>query len=562
MVKVIAKFNYNHNRYNIEFTENNTIVFYKINNDKQKNNLTSEEIKIVKKIYDNLQVHQESSVFWDNKKIGGNDYDIFYDKSSNNYYWISLSGQYNLEDNKKLNFKYNHEPDIVFVGNSGKIPAIKDMYTKFIKIGKKVVPVLVSASLVLSILSGCKVSLPESVVISNEPVAPNAPAEVIADPTIVTDEVVVTEAPIKEYNYEEIEKCIKDNPNLTADEKELIYMIDFVFDEYHEYMDMESVKYKLSTLSTKYQTETGISNVSSYYNRKLNKIVYGFNNFDETPLIEFFHELLHIFQDGNVPFTGELSNELFAKNIVLRLYLEGKIPKERFLPFEWREDFKQGKLALDTDSDWMYTILSGKGFASGYDSYISMYYILAEILPKEILAIYQFQPYRVDELKKYLVTIDVAHYNEAVQRANYLLNAINDLRDYDAEKGIYIYYTDGVEIFETLNYYYKLQKGKDITDDLGLMSLIYASSQVSLGDVGLFETGISLSYFEKYIFEKNIKFTKIYVMSKLYLWDGQDEISMFWMDSVYGSQTLKMNEELQQEFIDGAKEFDSSNSRN
>ena len=155
------------------------------------------------------------------------------------------------------------------------------MYTKFIKIGKKVVPVLVSASLVLSILSSCKVSLPESVVISNEPDVAKATDEIIDEHTIITDEVVVTKAPVQEYSYEKIEKCIKDNPNLTINEKELIYMIDFVFDEYHEYMDMESVKYKLSTLAINYQNEIGISNVSSYYNRKLNKIIYGFNNFDE-----------------------------------------------------------------------------------------------------------------------------------------------------------------------------------------------------------------------------------------------------------------------------------------
>ena len=94
------------------------------------------------------------------------------------------------------------------------------------------------------------------------------------------------------------------------------------------------------------------------------------------------------------------------------------------------------------------------------------------------------------------------------------------------------------------------------------MSLIYASPRVSLGDVGLFETGISLRYFEKYIFEKDIKFTKIYVMNKLYLRDNQDEISIFWMDSFYKAQTLNVNEELQQEFIEDAKEFDSSNSKN
>ena len=47
-----------------------------MNNDKRDSDLTSDEIKIVKKIYDNLQVHQEFSIFWYNKKIGDNNYNI------------------------------------------------------------------------------------------------------------------------------------------------------------------------------------------------------------------------------------------------------------------------------------------------------------------------------------------------------------------------------------------------------------------------------------------------------------------------------------------------------
>lgn len=547
MNKVIARFTYQKTEYVIKFFKDKTIGFYKVTKKGLDEPLSAKEFQIVSKVFSALQVHKEAS-FYKHKKLGSRNYNVFYDEISQNFFWISLNGDYSIEDNIKLNFKYNHNVGILFNGSKRQIPSQDNsMYKKLVKIGNTLVSVFVSTALVLNLLSGCTVSIPEQL---SEP-------EIAVFETIDNEE--EKETPIQIYNFDNLKANIDDNPNLSDEAKDLIKATQFVFDEYHEHMDIDLISSRLKTLEMEFQKNHKNKDVSSYYSQSENKITYGFDNLDDTPLEEFYHEFFHVLQDGRIPFTGELSNSFFTKNVILRLYLEGKLPKERFLLHSWAKDVKEKTLVLNTEQDWLYMILAGNGFEAGYGSYIGIFYILAEIMPKETLSKYQFNPSLNETLKSALIAIDPDR-TTALDRANTLINSINDLREYDPSTNQYTYYTDGVEIFATLDYYYELKTGRTISEDVEMMAILSAQSYFSLSDEAL-NTGIPLDQFKLFKEQVGIRFTRLYMINKSYLWDIQPNSVFVWMDPAEGIKVLNIDEELQQIFSENVNLLNSDNSR-
>lgn len=547
MNKIIARFAYQKTEYVIKFLKDKTIGFYKVTKNGLDEQLSIKEFQIVSKVFSTLQVHKEAS-FYEHKKLGSRNYNVFYDKVSQNFFWISLNGDYSIEDNIKLNFKYNHDVGMLFNGSKRQIPfQDNSMYKKLVKIGNTLVSVFVSTALVLNLLSGCTVSIPEQL---SEP-------EIAVVETIDNEE--EKETTIQIYNFDNLKANIDNNPNLSDEAKDLIKATQFVFDEYHEHMDIDLISSRLKTLEMKFQKNHKNKDVSSYYSQSENKITFGFDNLDETPLEEFYHEFFHVLQDGRVPFTGELSNSFFTKNVILRLYLEGKLPKERFLLHSWAKDVEEKILVLNTEQDWLYMILAGNGFETGYESYIGIFYILAEIMPKETLSKYQFNPSSTETLKSALIAIDPDH-TTALDRANTLINSINDLREYDPSTNQYTYYTDGVEIFATLDYYYELKTGRTISEDVEMMAILSAQSYFSLSDEAL-NTGIPLDQFKLFKEQVGIRFTRLYMINKSYLWDIQPNSVFVWMDPAEGIKVLNIDEELQQIFSENVNLLNSDNSR-
>lgn len=547
MNKIIARFAYQKTEYVIKFLKDKTIGFYKVTKNGLDEHLSIKEFQIVSKVFSTLQVHKEAS-FYEHKKLGSRNYNVFYDKVSQNFFWISLNGDYSIEDNIKLNFKYNHDVGMLFNGSKRQIPfQDNSMYKKLVKIGNTLVSVFVSTALVLNLLSGCTVSTPEQL---SEP-------EIAVVETIDIEE--EKETTIQIYNFDNLKANIDNNPNLSDEAKDLIKATQFVFDEYHEHMDIDLISSRLKTLEMKFQKNHKNKDVSSYYSQSENKITFGFDNLDETPLEEFYHEFFHVLQDGRVPFTGELSNSFFTKNVILRLYLEGKLPKERFLLHSWAKDVEEKILVLNTEQDWLYMILAGNSFEAGYGSYIGIFYILAEIMPKETLSKYQFNPSSTETLKSALIAIDPDH-TTALDRANTLINSINDLREYDPSTNQYTYYTDGVEIFATLDYYYELKTGRTISEDVEMMAILSAQSYFSLSDEAL-NTGIPLDQFKLFKEQVGIRFTRLYMINKSYLWDIQPNSVFVWMDPAEGIKVLNIDEELQQIFSENVNLLNSDNSR-
>ncbi len=551
MGNIIAIFEYKNKKYIIKFIEEKKIGFFRMDDlGNLDDKLTSEERKMLNKVYRLLQINLENSFYYSTYQIGKNNYNIYYDSSTQNYFWISANKIYNSDDNIKLNFKYNHELGIVFSDiNNNPFKGIKNMFNKLIKINGKLVLVFVSASLTLSMLSGCTVSESQLEGSYNESYAEQSNSSIVDDSSEAQFEIEEQNIP-KEYNFEDIKTILENNPHLSQEEKNLICELQFVFDEYHFFMDLEVIRERLATLSTEYQKEF-FSRTGGYYDYVNNKLVLNAESFEEISKAKFLHEFFHVLQKeikGYGYFSCELSNEFFTREVLLRLYKEGILGKEEFIQPYYKNEYKNGNLQIDSENEWLNFINMNSGFGGGYSDYMSIYYVLAQIVPKETLLSYQFNPLQTAELKRSLLEI-VGNINaEEIERSNNLINSINDLRVYDTESNSYVYLKDDGSILAELDYYYKIAKGKSISEDFLLC--------VQLCDIDCQDFGIP-SYLQNskiFLRSKGINhlgsgaFYSTFSINQTVLSDAQQESIIVYMEDDK-FRSLVIDESLQNEYI-------------
>lgn len=374
---------------------------------------------------------------------------MFYDKKTNNYYWIHENNIVNYKDNTILNFKYNHEPEVIFANHTNNELNTNNFYTKFVKIGNKLVKIILIATISLYSLSGCTI---QNNTFSSE------------DTTLV--ESIENEETIS-YNWETLKEVIKNNINLKEKDKEIIYKLKFIFDENHQYMDLSLVYERLSSLKIVYNASLPYINAGGVYNVLENKIQLASEN-----IAGFIHEFLHVLQGNGGKFTKELSNEFFARETLIRLYKENLLDKEVFLGDYYLEEKKKGNIEFNNEADWLYSISIG----GGYQDYIGIYYVLADILPSEILRKYQFNPARYDIIVDELDKITYEHDQTYMIGMGYkVLNMINSI-GYDNYTGELYDYNKEVEknnkIYENLEYYYRTIKGMDFKQNLFISMIL------------------------------------------------------------------------------------------
>lgn len=551
MGNIIAIFEYKKTKYIIKFIEEKRIGFFRIDdlgnlNDK----LTLEERKALNEVYRSLQINLKNSVFYSTYQIEKNNYNIYYDNSTQNYFWLSANKIYNSDDNIKLNFKYNHELGIVFSDiNNNPFKGRKNMFNKIIKINGKLVLVFVSASLTLSMLSGCAVSESKLEESYNESYAEQSNSSIVDGSSEVQFEIEEQNIP-KEYNFEDIKNILENNPHLSQEEKDLICKLQFVFDEYHSFMDLEVIRERLVTLSIDYQKEF-FSSTGGYYDYVNNKLVLNAENFEEISKGKFLHEFFHVLQKevrGYGYFSCELSNEFFTREVLLRLYKEGILGKEEFIHPYYKNAYKNDNLQIDSENEWLNFINMNSGFGEGYSDYMSIYYVLAQIVPKETLLSYQFNPLQTEELKRALLRIVGNTNSEEIERSNNLINSINDLREYDTENNSYVYLKDDGNIFAELDYYYKIAKGKSISEDFLLC--------VQLCDMDCQDFGIQsyLQDVKTFLRSKGICYLgfgasySTFSLNKTILSDAQEESIIVYMEDEE-IRSLVIDESLQNEYI-------------
>lgn len=236
----------------------------------------------------------------------------------------------------------------------------------------------------------------------------------------------------------------------------------FVFDENHQFMDIEMVKERLATIKINYQENEGQKNVGGTYNSKNNEMtMYQATSFNDCNISCFVHEFLHSFQQPSNSFLKELSNEFFARETVRKLYDDGYIQEERLSK----------------------NVLGKPTIGGGYDDYMAIYYTLAEIIDSDYLREFQFGC-DVNTLIYALSYCDNGDRVDSSEAYNFIAN-INDARTFDKETNMYLPVRDSYEnmkkAYNSLNYYYNIKKGHNIDEDLDVS--IYYLHQASLGGI-------------------------------------------------------------------------------
>ena len=169
-------------------------------------------------------------------------------------------------------------------------------------------------------LSGCTIS-------ENQLEERNSETYIAQSESSTSDKISSLETPIeiektdlvKKYSFENIRNILESNPYLSQEEKELIYKLQFVFDEYHFYMNLETVEERLATLSIEYQKDF-FSSTGGSYDYINNKLVLNASNFEDISIGKFLHEFFHVLQSeirGYGYFCCELSNEFFTREFYL-----------------------------------------------------------------------------------------------------------------------------------------------------------------------------------------------------------------------------------------------------
>lgn len=455
MNEIIAYFKYKDINYYIA-KYNNKILFFKNNNQSINVNLSKIEQSIVMNVYKQIIATPMTSVFLKNIEVNENKYSLYIDRNNSTYYWLPLKGLYNKKDNIFLNFKYNHNTGILYNDLVDENKENSKFIKKFIKIGSTVSLVLVSAAISANLFIGQIIPNGEITLSQNS----YSYSEKYSSP--------------REYNYDysEIELAIKNNPNLSEEEKAYINSLKFIFDENHQYMNLDLIRTRLSTLKIIYAPLE--DNVNGRYNSFHNEITLDYNDFESSKKSVLIHELLHVFQRHGKHFILELTNEFFTREAVAYLYHNNLIDKEEFLSYETRKSISNGTyIKPTTEEEWLYLMNSDQGFGNGYNDFVGIHYVLAEILPEEVIREYQFNPSNIDLLAVSLASIEVGRDNvdnNDIEKAYQLLEAINSLRTYDPETDKYTYEKDPKDILEKLDYYYQKAKNISMYDDINLIA--------------------------------------------------------------------------------------------
>lgn len=488
MVDIIAKFNYNNKCYAFG-NNNNEIEFYLKDENNFTSSLSEKEINICMQILDSITIDKKTSVYLYNKRIGQNIYQIYYDIKTRLHWWNLIYGNKDSqEDNIELNFLYNNMPDIYYLDiQENNSENSRNNNNKFVKLIRMIGPVLVTV-LVCAPLSFGALKLKQRYIeyivkreINKEIIEEFQDEKVQSvddlqkilgvnlddkesfgqngydEKTEETAELLRKEiSSNQEYNWHSIEEAIYSNTNLTESEKNFLKKLKFVFDENHQYMNLDMVINNLKTLKITYSKEEGAFNWFLYesagggYLRELNHIyIKDANNFEEADLRIFIHELLHPIQIPSNGYWKELAVTLEQREILQRLIDDNII--------EIKDEYY--------DSNGALTNLS-----VGYETDHKLLYLTLLLISPEARNQCLFQG---DErtLAEELMKIDVSNnYGEKQYRAYRLVDYLDRLKEgYDESSK---QQRDKL-CFDELQYYYECKYGKPIEQNLDAVLAFY-----------------------------------------------------------------------------------------
>jgi len=542
---LIGYFEYENNRYYIVLLKNKRIIYLKSNKDNNFSiKLYKKENEILNKVYNSLLINKDSSILFKQIELNNNKYNLFFEQKNHQYFWIPLNNKYDVNDNIYLNFQYNHYP-ITAYSNTKKIKNESKFYNKFVKIGSKLIPLFLSASISLTILSGCTIlkypELESSKQVINETISTIANEATLHNET--TEEIELE----TEYNYENIKQAIESNPNLTTSEKNFLLKLKFIFDENHQYMDLNIIIERLQNITIEYNVN--LNGALACYNIKENKISSIAKNFENINKVTFLHEFLHSLQSSGNPFLGEVSTEYFAMETMIRLYKEGIFEKEFFLSEYAKNKMEKGELELKNETEWLRYLSENSGFSSGYGGYINIYCILTEILPQETIRNYQFNPSSIEILVESIAKLD-KNKKDNYQRALELVESINNIRFYVNGRNSYIYSRNVESCYEHINYYYNQVKRLDLEEDF--VSSLYMGIEKRLID-GSEETIFN------YLIEKNDIEKVSTIVPRTKLSNVQKNYILIYQDNNKEYHEFNIDKKIQAEYQTYIKQLQNQN---
>lgn len=475
----IGYFEFNNQKINIKQTKSG-FLFVKEN----KTDFSQEEKMLLKEIKNALTIKPSSSKFVKVIKLSKL-YNLYYDFSNKTYFWLSEDNIYNEDDNRILNFNYNHQEEILY---NKDYPNLNDntFYKKIINFANKTIIVFLASSIALSMNFPIKNIGQDSITQSYTYEETLVYETELPEETIVYEtDANVTEETIQEqkqityiYEFKDVEDAIDKNPNLTEEEKNIMKSTKFIFDENHMYMDMGLVLMRLQTLKIEYDHDfddlytQGSYNIGKNIIKLRNKTIKG-------SLQEFIHEYLHMLQKSSNSVLMELSNQFFTNEVIMRLY------EEKLLEDYYFYDNMALKRINNGDDYTQYTeyeklnLLSRNiVFERGYMGYTGLYYVLVDMLPQEVLREYQFNP---GDLAILVNALEKVEPNQNFLKAFDLVFQINELRAYNEDNQSWKYQKDVTELYDLLNSFYKSVKGKSITENPEML-LSYMMDDTSMID--------------------------------------------------------------------------------
>jgi len=444
--ELLSKIEYENNTYLIFIQDRKKIIFAKEIDDIITIDLSKEEYKLLNKIYNNLKINTSNSIKLENMTINNNTYEVYYDPFTKNHFWKDLNI---IEDNIFLNFRYNNMPT-TYYNETKEEKKNSKFYKKVIKIGHKLIPILISATISLSVLTGCNLIDRQQKEIDN--IQKFSYVETIKKENNVEESINIqtyekeleTEEVKKEYNYEEIKNAINNNPNLTKEEKKFLESLKFIFDENNQYMDLEIIIDRLDNLKIEYkkeEKEAANRTIGGYYDSEENILTMeNTESFKDADLRIFLHEFLHVLQINPYRYLAELSNEAFTRETIRRMIDEGLLEKEKFQDYTTKAEI----------------------YGLSYSKDLFVYLAITELLDENTLREYQFS------------CEDETITNALSDKSNTyrLLNSIDKLRSYDLGSNLLVTNDNNINrhiMLDSLNYFYEEKKGKKVEEDLELV---------------------------------------------------------------------------------------------
>ncbi len=296
MKNIILSFIENNIEYMVYKKDSSYIACKKVN-DKVTLELTNEEKVLVNTMFNKLKVKNHLKL--SNVVFEGVEYQHFYDKENDFHTFLHVDGtRLELEEFEKLNLKYNHQSEILYLGNSNKEDKLVH---RLVKCGKKTILALMLASSLIPSTANLKAYAKET----NK-------LEVVSE---IEDYEIEEETSLsKEEKIANIKEAIMTNPNLTDNEKNKILKGLSVIDDNIDYMDYDLIVERMNSLKIVYhegyESEDSQNIAGTYmpYGNVIN--FYYAASLDEVNISVFYHELYHAFQGegySNVGLTEQLN---------------------------------------------------------------------------------------------------------------------------------------------------------------------------------------------------------------------------------------------------------------